>query len=64
MQDPQCAKCQPKYCYYGKKDEKILNIISGEDPGRGVMDVIFTALIRKKKIIFFLKNFEKQEEQI
>jgi uncharacterized metal-binding protein len=24
MQDPQCAKCQPKYCYYGKKDEKIL----------------------------------------
>lgn len=24
MQDPQCVKCLPKYCYQGKKDEKIL----------------------------------------
>ncbi|MCD6311353.1 MAG: hypothetical protein J7M11_02730, partial [Elusimicrobia bacterium] len=41
-----------------KKNDKILSIISNEDPGRGVMDVIFTALRRKKRIIFFLKSWE------
>jgi len=47
-----------------KKNDKILNIIAGEDPGRGVMDIIFTALIRKKKIIFFLKSLKKKSGSV
>jgi len=43
-----------------KKNAKLLNIIAGEDPGCGVMDVIFTALTRKKRIIFFLKSWKKK----
>ncbi len=44
-----------------KKNDKLLSIITNEDPGRGVMDVVFTALRRKKKIIFFLKSWKKKE---
>jgi len=43
-----------------KKNGKLLNIVSGEKPDCAVMDVIFTALERKKKIIFFLKSWKKK----
>jgi len=45
-----------------KKNDKVLNIVAGEDPGRGVVDIIFTALARKKRIILFLKSFKKQAD--
>ncbi|MEA2082527.1 MAG: exonuclease domain-containing protein [Elusimicrobiota bacterium] len=60
-----CVTASPKgtkFLLRLKKNDKILSIISGEDPGRGVMDVAFTALRRKKRIIYFLKSFKKQEE--
>ncbi len=45
-----------------KKNDKVLSIVAGEDPGRGVVNVIFTALARKKRIVLFLKSFKKQAD--